>query len=304
MQIIMKLTQTPFGKTYLHIWRDGVDYHAGRGALFETEWTSLRFATLPYPASHPSNYRDVTRGLPYADASFHTVYARRVLEHLTFEEAERFMSEVFRVVKPGGLCRIVVPDLEEISRYYLSSLEQLLSERTGASVLRYRWAVLELVDQMVRLKPGGEMTKAFAAGEFEGALIRERYGDALAMEIEPKLQVLRQRTGRLLGRGGALNPVELAYGIIRRLMRITRRYDPRLTREANISMYDRLLLTLLTESAGFTVLGPTTAEQSAIEGWSRYNFDMSQRGRYPYEPSLYFECAKPKSGGTAPSTQN
>ena len=290
----MKLTQTPFGQAYLHIWRDGVYYHAARGALFETEWTSLRFATLPYHASHPSNYRDVTRGLPYADASFHAVYARRILEHLTFEEAERFMSEVFRVLKPGGLCRIVVPDLEENSRYYLASLEQLLGERTGANVLRYRWAMLELVDQMVRLKSGGEMTKALAAGEFDGALIRERFGDALVMEIEPNLQALRQRTGRLVRRGGALNPVNLAYGIIRRLMRITSRHDPRLTRETNISMYDRLLLALLTESAGFTVLGPTTAEQSAIEGWSRYDFDMSQRGPYPYEPSLYFECDKPQ----------
>jgi SAM-dependent methyltransferase len=55
---------------------------------------------------------DLARGIPFPDQSIDAVYHSHTLEHLDRATAKRFLSEVLRVLKPGGIHRIVVPDLE------------------------------------------------------------------------------------------------------------------------------------------------------------------------------------------------
>ncbi|MCM2265293.1 MAG: hypothetical protein NDI73_08895 [Desulfuromonadales bacterium] len=63
-----------------------------------------------------------------------------------------------RVLKPEGVVRIVVPDLEVIVRAYLANLDD--AERGDSkAALRYDWMVLELLDQMSRRSCGGEMAR-------------------------------------------------------------------------------------------------------------------------------------------------
>jgi SAM-dependent methyltransferase len=58
--------------------------------------------------------RDVIRGdilnLKYADASAEFVYSSHVLEHLYLGDARRVLSEAHRVLRPGGLLRLALPD--------------------------------------------------------------------------------------------------------------------------------------------------------------------------------------------------
>ena len=62
----------------------------------------------------PSGIRhwDARKGLPFAAATVDGVYASHFLEHLTRWHAEAFLRESYRVLKPGGIIRLVVPDLE------------------------------------------------------------------------------------------------------------------------------------------------------------------------------------------------
>ncbi len=56
---------------------------------------------------------DLTRGLPmYANDSVDIIRASHVLEHLTLEDAQRLLADCHRVLRPGGLIRIAVPDLD------------------------------------------------------------------------------------------------------------------------------------------------------------------------------------------------
>jgi SAM-dependent methyltransferase len=91
---------------------------------------------------------DIACGLPFADASIDVVYHSHMLEHLDRPRVPGFLAEVRRVLKPGGVHRIVVPDLEQLARQYLEDL----ARRAPAAA---EWAghdarVAEIIEQSVR----------------------------------------------------------------------------------------------------------------------------------------------------------
>jgi len=63
---------------------------------------------------------DVRSPLPFERDSFQFVYASHLLEHLYWEEGQKLFRQCFRVLKPGGCLRIVVPDLKVIARKYMA----------------------------------------------------------------------------------------------------------------------------------------------------------------------------------------
>jgi SAM-dependent methyltransferase len=68
-------------------------------------------------------YGDIVKGLPVPDNSADGVYASHVLEHLSLTDFWLALRNTFRLLKPGGLFRLVVPDLEARARIYLKKLE-------------------------------------------------------------------------------------------------------------------------------------------------------------------------------------
>lgn len=70
---------------------------------------------------------DIRKPLPSDSGSVDAIYSSHMIEHLTRDEGERFLRECYRVLRPGGNIRVVVPDLEGVVRKYLeggiSSLE-------------------------------------------------------------------------------------------------------------------------------------------------------------------------------------
>src|SRR5262249_39619387 len=62
---------------------------------------------------------DVRKRLPWGDGAFEAVYASHLLEHIHLEDAKRLLRECRRVLKPGGVIRIVVPDLKAVALEYL-----------------------------------------------------------------------------------------------------------------------------------------------------------------------------------------
>jgi predicted SAM-dependent methyltransferase len=64
-------------------------------------------------------WHDVTRGLPYADNTVDKIYSSHMLEHMDRHAGERVIGECFRVLRPGGIFRLVVPDLVFHARRYL-----------------------------------------------------------------------------------------------------------------------------------------------------------------------------------------
>jgi predicted SAM-dependent methyltransferase len=61
---------------------------------------------------------DVGKPLPYPDSSIAGVFTEHCLEHLSLAVAQSFVSEIYRILRPGGVARIIVPDAELFLRAY------------------------------------------------------------------------------------------------------------------------------------------------------------------------------------------
>lgn len=66
---------------------------------------------------------DINRGLPFTDASVEVVYSSHMLEHIPRSQVETFLEDVYRILKPGGILRLALPDLELMAREFLSQVE-------------------------------------------------------------------------------------------------------------------------------------------------------------------------------------
>jgi predicted SAM-dependent methyltransferase len=64
-------------------------------------------------------WADATRAIPVADCSAEVIYTSHMVEHLDRDELSRFFQEVRRVLVPGGILRIAVPDLSKIANSYM-----------------------------------------------------------------------------------------------------------------------------------------------------------------------------------------
>jgi SAM-dependent methyltransferase len=53
---------------------------------------------------------DLRRGLPFADATFDCIAAIHVLQDLAWPELAPALAELRRVLKPGGVLRLALPD--------------------------------------------------------------------------------------------------------------------------------------------------------------------------------------------------
>lgn len=74
--------------------------------------------------SLPDNIKvwDLAKGIPFDSCSVDVVYHSHMLEHLDRSVVDNFLLECKRVIKSGGIYRIVVPDLGNLCRKYLSHI--------------------------------------------------------------------------------------------------------------------------------------------------------------------------------------
>lgn len=61
---------------------------------------------------------DITRGIPFASGSMRGIFTEHCLEHFSLPIAVNILRECHRVLAPGGLLRIVVPDGELYLKTY------------------------------------------------------------------------------------------------------------------------------------------------------------------------------------------
>lgn len=62
---------------------------------------------------------DLRRPLPFKENSVDFIFNEHFIEHLTVEEGQVVIKDMMRVLKPGGVMRIAMPDLKDCIDIYL-----------------------------------------------------------------------------------------------------------------------------------------------------------------------------------------
>ncbi len=120
----LRLSKIPFLPNVLHRLR----------FLDDSQYQFIRFA-----CEHDIEYVDATKRLPLSCESCEVVYSSHMLEHLDRCGADKFLKNAFRVLCPGGIIRIAVPDIKkQIVQYNDSGDADALIEGTFMCVPRPR----------------------------------------------------------------------------------------------------------------------------------------------------------------------
>ncbi len=102
-------------------------------------------------------HADLSHGVPARDDSVDYIYSSHFLEHLYPSEANALLVSCYQVLKPGGMIRIGVPDLEyALDMYRAGSKRECLDryffvEAKGSVYARHKYMYdFELLTDMLR----------------------------------------------------------------------------------------------------------------------------------------------------------
>jgi len=128
---------------------------------------ALRLAPPPPPGGWPRGivWRDIRRRFPELDGSVAAIYSSHVLEHLEEPEARSALAEMHRVLIPGGLLRLVVPDARPMLEDYLRGLNVPAAAGSRSS--------LDAVAERLQIFPGIEERRAGRLGRLYRSLSRK-----------------------------------------------------------------------------------------------------------------------------------
>lgn len=101
----------------------GLKLHIGCGPCLLEGWVNLDV----HPAPLATN---VLWGLPFVEGSVRLVFVSHLLEHLFYpNDVLPFLGEILRVLEPGGVVRIVVPDIAQCIEAYQNDDARFFAER-------------------------------------------------------------------------------------------------------------------------------------------------------------------------------
>jgi predicted SAM-dependent methyltransferase len=112
MVVVPKLPKNANGKVFIHL---------GCGDIASPEFINVDAR----PGPHVHYICDVTDLSIFPDGYADLVYASHVLEHVRHNGLKKTLWEWRRILKPGGILRLSVPDFDKILHIYQSSARRI-----------------------------------------------------------------------------------------------------------------------------------------------------------------------------------
>ena len=149
-----------------------INLACGSVFLDNSNWINFDYVS----SSKAVKKANLLKRLPLKREIADLVYSSHFLEHIPYAKVTDFLTEILRILKPGGEVRLVLPDLENMANSYVN-LRQL-GDHQKADFL-----VLEMIDQCVRNISGGQL------GAFYSKI--KNYPD----QYKSMIEFIRERTG-------------------------------------------------------------------------------------------------------------
>jgi predicted SAM-dependent methyltransferase len=165
--------------------------HVGAGRIKLPGWIDTDITPT-------SIYLDATSLWPVAAGSVELVFSDNMIEHLTLDQARRFLRAAHVAMRPGGWIRIVTPDPEGVARAYLLDAhagDQMIERhRRHGYRIEHRVDLLRSIYHESGHCEGYLFDEAALRAELEAAGFREVRRSALGRSDEPALSGLDTRT--------------------------------------------------------------------------------------------------------------
>lgn len=97
--------------------------HLGSGGEHKDGWVNVDLVGDPIDLAW-----NLAKGIPFEDGRVDAIFHEHLLEHIPMEDGYGFMQECFRVLRPGGVLRVGVPDAGMLCASYVGDgryLEEL-----------------------------------------------------------------------------------------------------------------------------------------------------------------------------------
>lgn len=258
----------------------------GCGRHFHEEWVNVDFtSTGENVIAH-----NLMEGIPFPDNEFDIVYHSHVLEHFPKNKADDFLKECYRVLKPGGVLRLAIPDLETMARLYLTNLEKAF-DGDKAAENDYDWIMLEMYDQTVRNQSGGDMMKYLQQDKINNIeFVYERIGFE-AKNIIEDCRRAKENNNPPQKEKKKFSLKKLFNKKNKNINQYEKIGQFRLGGEIHQWMYDRFSLKRIMTNNGFKNIEVKSAYESSIENWDDYGLDIID-GKIRKPDSLFMEAIK------------
>jgi predicted SAM-dependent methyltransferase len=247
--------------------------------------------------------------LPLHDNVAQMLYSSHFLEHIQKPRVKSFLCECLRVLKPGGVLRLVLPDLENMARSYVQLRDSKEHEKAN-------FLVLEMIDQCVRQQSGGELGNYYETMRLQAKEIVSPLNEVTSM-----IDFIRYRTGEdLAARNQLQHSVREGAGAGEQFKRLTgamtRRFQcywtraivkllPPAFRMQNVSLaevgenhhwlWDFYQLQQALEAVGFILVERRSASTSLVSDFPFYPLDLDKDGKpRKGRESMYIEAIKPE----------
>lgn len=250
----------------------------GCGSTYSSAWDNFDLI----PADPAVTRLDLLKPFPFQNSSYQYCYSSHVLEHMPRSYAPQFLKEMFRILEPAGIIRVVVPDLEEITRRYLAELDAA-SLGDEAAIARHQWMSIELLDQMTRSFSGGFMGRLwYSRPLYARELIEQRLGGEASKWLK--------KFDEDFAKGEQPLNLQDIYSVLESSME--KEVEFRKRGEIHRWMYDRVSLGALLKEAGFHNIKVCKANESAIPDFVRYNLDTDELEKVRKPDSLFMEAVR------------
>jgi SAM-dependent methyltransferase len=100
--------------------------HLGSGGLRPPGWVNVDIVGMD-----PDLHWDLTRPLPFPDGVAEAVFLEHVLEHFPLAQVLEILAEARRLLAPGGIVRVGVPDFGRYAESYAGDRTFIERERPG-----------------------------------------------------------------------------------------------------------------------------------------------------------------------------
>lgn len=171
--------------------RTDLKLHLGCGSKVKEGWVNVDMR------SSADVRLDLSRRLPFGSGSVAIVYSEHFLEHIDYpESAYRFLAECFRVLKPGGVFSVGVPDTEWPLLEYAGVRDDGYF-RVAKEKWHPDWCETELEHINWHFRQGGEHRFAYDFKTLHKALAKSGFAAVQRRDFDPDLDSEERKLGTL-----------------------------------------------------------------------------------------------------------